>query len=228
MNSYKNKTNNKNHNKTVKRDLTKYMGLDKYVFTPSNIYNRDLPVNELLQDASQNCNLFQQSINDIILISSIINTTHIDSDFSLQTTGPQQPYESSREHIGYQITGEHTIKTNGPIFKNKPTIFDYSSIKLSKGVWFVESSILLSSFEPGTILSLESLSMASQTINDKNCTNSVVTFINSYQYINKISGIFVVESDTIIYVVLSLYNLDGNIKVITRERNPNMTATRIA
>jgi len=220
MNSCKNKIKkNNNHNKTVKRDRNTYMGLDVDIFKVTR-------EPELLKDASQNCNLFHQCNceRDTILISSIINanTNHIDdSESTLRVIGPQQ-------FIGSQIIGETILKTNGPIYKNKPNIFDYSSIKLSKGVWFVESSILLSSFEPGSVLSLESLSLVSQTINEKNCTHTTVTFVNSNQYINKISGIFSLNCDSIIYVVISLYNLDGNIKVITLERNPNITATRIA
>ena len=141
--------------------------------------------------------------------------------------------------VGYQVNGVtlFTGSKNAPSINNpiNTNIFDYSTIDLSAGVWFVESQIYLDS--PGvtgySAMSCLSLSTTTLVLDKNHSISSIIKMDSNFDHLNRITGVFTLTADTTIYTVVGLFNCtdstgapsDQNINVNVA---PLFVATRIA
>ena len=141
--------------------------------------------------------------------------------------------------VGYQVNGVtlFTGSTSAPSINSDITTntFDYSSIELSAGVWFVESQVFIDSAQVTgySTMSCLSLSTTSATLNNNYSIYSEIPMESNVNYLNRITGVFTLTADTTIYTVISLFNctdLAGTPSDQTVNINsaPLFIATRIA
>ena len=151
------------------------------------------------------------------------------------------PPNTELNTLGYQVNGVtlFTGETPAPAINNLNTninIFDYSSIDLSAGVWFVESQVFINSplvTITSSTMSCLSLSTTSATLNNNYSIYSEIPMDSNINYLNRITGVFTLTADTTIYTVISLFNCKDSTGVpidqtVNVNEAPLFVATRIA
>ena len=173
---------------------------------------------------------------DITSDLSLTGRLFINSPLNLNYSPPNIDLNT----VGYQVNGVtlFTGSTNAPSINSPVTtnVFDYSSIELSAGVWFVESQVFINSplvTITSSTMSCLSLSTTSATLNNNYSIYSEIPMESNINYLNRITGVFTLTADTTIYTVISLFNCTDSIGVpsdqtVNINTAPLFVATRIA
>jgi hypothetical protein len=111
-------------------------------------------------------------------------------------------------------------------------LYPYSSINLTPGAWYIESSIKLTTGKDLlTASAYFSLSASSEFINEENCIFTTIPLNKDNTFYYKLSGMFVVKEPTIIYTVISLFNCkdsdNSSLVQINFEKTPSFIARKM-
>jgi hypothetical protein len=146
------------------------------------------------------------------------------------------PNLTNINNLGFQEYGTplntSTIELSSDYTSN---VQQYSKIELVPGVWFIESTIsLTSSCSSGNCSAYASLSTVSE-INDKNAKYLSIPLNNRIPYKDSITTVFTVKENTTVYTIINFLNAQASDEnnnpitpVVTFDSSPIIVATRIA
>uniref|UniRef100_A0A6C0JE10 Collagen-like protein n=1 Tax=viral metagenome TaxID=1070528 RepID=A0A6C0JE10_9ZZZZ len=146
--------------------------------------------------------------------------------------GPQGPMGASFS-LSNTVKGINNITGNVKAPNDSLAIlYPYSSINLTAGAWYIESSIKLTTGKDLlTASAYFSLSASSEFINEENCIFTTIPLNANNTFYYKLSGMFVVNEPTTIYTVISLFNCkdsdDSSMVQINFEKTPSFIARKM-